>query len=110
MLAVALSTDDQGVSRSSLAGEYARAVTDQHLDYLQLKAMSRNSLEHAFIQGASLWVSLATLEPVAACAPTATTAVGEAPSAGCQQFLTANERAAAQWELERRFRVFESMQ
>src|SRR5262245_3403540 len=32
-VAVALATDDQGVSRSSLAGEYARAVHDQKLGY-----------------------------------------------------------------------------
>ena len=28
---VALATDDQGVSRSSMAGEYMRAALDQHL-------------------------------------------------------------------------------
>jgi adenosine deaminase len=33
---VALATDDEGVSRSSMAGEYVRAVTDQKLGYLDL--------------------------------------------------------------------------
>ncbi len=108
---VAFATDDQGVSRSSMAGEYARAVLDQHFDYLQLKTTARNSLEHAFLPGPSLWTSFATVQPVAACAPTATMAVGdETPSTECQAFLATSERAQAQWELERRFRRFESMQ
>ena len=32
----------------------------------------------------------------------------EKPSAACDKFLEANQKAAAQYELERRFRVFES--
>jgi adenosine deaminase len=45
---VALATDDQGVSRSSLGGEMLRAAQDQKLGYLQLKALARASLDHAF--------------------------------------------------------------
>jgi adenosine deaminase len=29
------------------------------------------------------------------------------PSAACKAFLDGSQKAAAQWELERRFRVFE---
>lgn len=47
---VALATDDEGVSRSEISREYLRAVEDQKLDYLQLKAMARTSLEYAFIE------------------------------------------------------------
>jgi adenosine deaminase len=107
---VALATDDQGVSRSSLAGEYARAVMDQRLDYRQLKMMARNSLEHAFLPGASLWSSVVMAQPVAACAPTATMGVGDVPGGECATFLMSSERARTQWELEQRFRVFESQQ
>ena len=104
---VALATDDQGVSRSSMAGEYRRAALDQHLDYRQLKTMARDSLEHAFVPGPSLWTAVASAQPIAACAPTATTAVGGVASAACQQFLDDSERATLQWELERRFLRFE---
>ncbi|HVK73844.1 MAG TPA: hypothetical protein VM734_11020 [Kofleriaceae bacterium] len=107
---VALATDDQGVSRSSLAGEYARAVRDQGLRYRQLKAMARASLEHAFLPGASLWTSAARAEPVAACAATDTMAVGDPPGPACAEHLAASERARLQWELERRFLVFERAQ
>jgi hypothetical protein len=30
------------------------------------------------------------------------------PSAGCASFLAASEKAAQQWELERRFQTFEA--
>lgn len=104
---VALATDDQGVSRSSLAGEYARAVRDQGIEYRQLKAMARASLEHAFLPGASLWVDLGRREPVAVCAPTERAGLGESPGEACADFLRGSERAQLQWELEGRFRTFE---
>jgi hypothetical protein len=105
---VALATDDQGVSRSSMAGEYVKAALDQHLSYRQLKTISRNSLEHAFLPGASLWTAVATAQPVADCAATATMGIGDPASPTCQAFLDTSERARIQWELEHRFRVFES--
>ncbi len=105
---VALATDDQGVSRSSLAGEYRRAALDQHLGYRQLKTMARDSLQHAFLPGAPLWASVATVTPAAACAGGAP--IGTAPSAACQQLLADSERARLQWKLEQRFLAFEAAQ
>ena len=110
LVPVALATDDQGVSRSSLAGEYLRAATDQSLTYRQLKAMARTSLEHAFLPGDSLWISLADVQPASVCAATATMGLGDPPNPGCQGFLDGSERARMQWELEHRFRLFESQQ
>jgi hypothetical protein len=107
---VALATDDQGVSRSSLAGEYLRAARDQLLSYRQLKALARNSLQHAFLPGASLWTAAATATPVADCAPSDTAAVGGTPDAACAAFLAASERARMQWKLEERFLTFERAQ
>ena len=104
---VALSTDDQGVSRIDLTHEYVRAAMDFHLGYPELKQMARTSLEHAFLEGGSLWRSPDVFtDPVAACGSHA--ALGTSPSSSCQTFLTANPRAAEQWELERRFKAFES--
>ncbi len=51
----ALSTDDEGVSRIDLTHEYARAVDEQNLTYLDLKQSARTSLEHAFLHGQSLY-------------------------------------------------------
>jgi adenosine deaminase len=106
---VALATDDQGVSRSSLAGEYQRAALDQHLDYRALKKLARTSLEHAFLPGDSVWTALGTTT-VTACVPTATMGVGGTPNQTCAAYLATSERATAQWELERRFLAFESQQ
>src|SRR6266702_33859 len=52
---VALSTDDEGVSRITLTHEYVRAALEYGLGYLDLKDMARTSLEHSFIAGESLW-------------------------------------------------------
>jgi adenosine deaminase len=107
---VTLATDDQGVSRSSMAGEYARAALDQHLSYRQLKTIARQSLEHAFLPGASLWTSVTDGQPVADCAATATMGIGDPASPGCQAVLDASARATMQWQLEHNFLTFESAQ
>lgn len=106
----ALATDDQGVSRSSLAGEYIRAALDQTLSYRQLKAMARSSLEHAFIPGESLWSDLDDVNAVSECEPTVAMGLGDPPHSFCEAYLERNARARMQWELERRFRQFESQQ
>lgn len=107
---VALATDDQGVSRSSMAGEYKRAVLDQHLGYRDLKKLARNSLEYAFLPGASLWSSTAPYTPVAACAATATMGIGDPPNGDCSAYLATSERATIQWALEHNFLAFEKQQ
>ena len=45
---VALATDDEGVSVSDMTLEYTRAVSDQHLGYVALKTMARNSIAYSF--------------------------------------------------------------
>lgn len=109
---VALATDDPGVSRSSLAGEYGKAAVEQELSYRQLKRMARDSLVYSFLQGESLFVSTAVDGPTlnAACADAETTAAGDVASPGCQAFLDGNPKAKLQWALESRFRAFESKQ
>src|SRR5260370_41193360 len=54
---VALSTDDQGVSRIDLTHEYVRAANDYHLSYAELKQLARTGMEHNFLPGESLWAS-----------------------------------------------------
>ena len=104
---VALSTDDEGVSRIDLTHEYVKGAEDQNLTYLDLKNMARTSLEHAFLHGESLWAAPDDFaHRKAACATpiTATTT----PTTSCAKLLQGSERASEQWELERRFAVFES--
>jgi adenosine deaminase len=104
---VALSSDDEGVSRIDLTHEYVRAVETYGLHYADLKQMVRTGLEHGFLPGASLWREPdAFSHPVAACAHDVLG--GEKPSASCEDFLKSSGKAQEQWELERRFREFES--
>ncbi|MDP2959314.1 MAG: hypothetical protein Q8N53_23035 [Longimicrobiales bacterium] len=101
---VALSTDDEGVSRSEMTLEYRKAVEQQGVDYLTLKAMARNSLEYAFVEGASLWRDHDALTPVEACAP----ASGGLEGSSCRAFTAANEKARLEASLEVDLGVFEA--
>jgi adenosine deaminase len=97
---VALATDDEGVSRSDMTHEYLRAVEEYAISYKDLKRMARNSLEHSFLPGESLWSDTKSFRVVSACA-------GMKPSAACQKFLDGSERAKVQWKLEGEFGKFE---
>jgi len=100
-----LSTDDEGVSRIDLTHEYVKAVEEQNLTYADLKASARNSLEYSFLHGESLYPHPRDYaHRAAACAAPITAN----PSSACAAFLSANEKAAQQYELERRFGVFEA--
>ena len=104
---VALSTDDEGVSRIEITHEYVRAALDYHLTYHDLKQIARTGMEHDFLPGDSLWAAPDVFTNPAA--PCKGEAIGQENSApGCKAFLDSSEKAAAQWELERRFRVFEA--
>jgi len=103
---VAISTDDEGVARSDMTHEYLRAVESYHLPYTVLKRMTRQSVEHSFLPGQSLWAETkSTFRPVAPCA--SDKAGTGKPSGACATFLVANERAREQWKLEAAFADFE---
>jgi hypothetical protein len=104
----ALSTDDEGVERIDLTHEYVRAAREYSLSYADLKNLSRNSLEYAFLPGASLWRDAGSFAPIAACA--GGTLGARTPAAECQAFLTGSEKARLQWTLEAEFTRFESEQ
>jgi adenosine deaminase len=104
---VALSTDDEGVSRIDITREYVRAANDYHLTYADMKTLARTGMEHNFLPGASLWAKPDVFS--AAAEPCKEDALGaKNPSARCKAFLDGSEKAAAQWELERRFKAFEA--
>ena len=103
---VALSTDDEGVARSDMTREYLRAEQSYALPYTDLKRMARQSLEHSFLPGKSLWAETkVTFRAVGPCVRDV--AVADKVSAGCARFLVGNERAREQWKLEGEFAKFE---
>jgi adenosine deaminase len=96
---VALSTDDEGVSRIDLTHEYVRAAEEFGLSYFTLKQMARNSLTYSFLPGDSLWTSATCQDQALG---------GDHPSPACRHLLDSSTKAAAQWELERRLHAFEA--
>jgi len=104
---IALSTDDEGVSRIDLTHEYTRAALEFNLTYLDLKNIARTSLEHSFLGGPSLWQqpdSFTHTVPACAAQPLG----GLTPTAVCARFLKLSDKASQQWELEHRSANFES--
>ena len=104
---VALSTDDEGVSRIDLTHEYVRAAIDYGLTYRDLKQLARTGMEHDFLPGESLWARPDDFR-TAAGGCRGETLGGYTPSNECKKLLDGSEKAAAQWELERRFSQFEA--
>jgi adenosine deaminase len=104
---VALSTDDEGVSRIDLTHEFQRAVETYNLNYSDLKTLARTGIEHSFLPGQSLWREKDDFSrPVAACASDKPRTAQK--SAACAEFLKSNQKAAEQWKLEERFAEFEA--
>lgn len=99
----ALSTDDEGVSRSEMTLEWMRAVLDQGVDYPTLVGMARNSLEYAFVEGASAWADPDGWTPVEDCSP----ASGGWRGAACERFAEGSAKAALQRRLELALAAFE---
>ncbi|WP_263374399.1 adenosine deaminase family protein [Granulicella aggregans] len=104
---VALSTDDEGVSRIDMTHEYTRAAMEYGLSYTELKTMVRTGLEHSFLAGDSLWQQNDRFTAVvAACAGQPIGA--DEPKGKCGEFLKNSDKASQQWQLEHRFHIFES--
>jgi adenosine deaminase len=100
---IALSTDDEGVSRIDLTHEYERAVEDFNFNYSDLKRSARTSIEHSFLPGADLWAKQDKFKVfVDACS--------DESSRSCADFLKGSEKARQEMELERRFGAFEADQ
>jgi adenosine deaminase len=104
---VALSTDDEGVSRIDLTHEYIRAAQEYNLSYADLKQMARTGVAHTFLPGNDLWQQPDNFSAtVSACA--ADKPVSNNLSAKCADFLKRSQHATQEWQLERRFRAFEA--
>lgn len=104
---VALSTDDEGVSRIDITNEYVSAALQYHLTYAEMKTLARTGMEHNFLPGGSLWAQPDVFTtPVPACSGDALGVLK--PSARCKAFLDGSQKASAQWEQARRFKAFEA--
>jgi len=102
---IVLSTDDEGVLRSDLTGEYLRAATEHGLGYRALKDIARASLEYSFLPGDSLWGD-GGIGGETVCSPFST--ADAEPMQACRNLIAGSEKASEQWRLERAFADFES--
>jgi hypothetical protein len=103
---LAIATDDEGIVRSQLTWYFRRAVEGYGADYNGLKQMIRNSLDHAFLPGASLWVAPEKFAMVESCA--GENLNPEPVSAVCRSYLESSERARLEWKEEVEFSRFEA--
>ena len=103
---MALSTDDEGVSRSNLTNEYRQLVIDHNASYEMIKTFVRNSITYSFLPGKSLWQDYQYKTIVPECKNDKLTS--QHLSTTCKVFLKASEKAQMQWELEKRFVKFEN--
>lgn len=101
---VALSTDDSGITRSELSGDYAAAVRNG-ATYADLKTAARNGLAFSFLAGEGLWQDPNIYaRPAAACAGQIGT---ETPKGACADLVARSDKAREQWRHEHLLQVFE---
>lgn len=96
---IVLSTDDEGILRTDLTRQYVDAVLNHGINYPTLKMINRNALTYSFLPGKSLWADAAKDEPVSACK--------DLNSPSCLQFVSENEKAQLQRQLEKKLAAFE---
>ena len=103
---ISLATDDEAIVRSDLTEYFRTAAVDFAVPYPTLKTFARNSLEYAFVGGASLWAAPDYKSFVPECANESAKAVPA--SAACKDYLAANEKARLEWAEEVEFGRFET--
>lgn len=103
---VALSTDDEGVLRTSLTEEYIKATLNYHFSYSTIKNLVRNSIYYSFLPGDNLWVDDHYCQKTLPCRNDSFNADFISPA--CQGFLASSEKAQLQWKLEQQFLKFEA--
>lgn len=101
-----LSTDDAGLLRIDLSGEYARAA-EEGASYADLKRSARNAIAFSFLAGEGLWRDPGTYAwPAAACAGQIGAA---APRPGpCADLVATSDKAREQWRHEHLLAQFEA--
>jgi adenosine deaminase len=98
-----ISTDDEGIERIDRTHELQRAVSEFGLSWPALVGLERNTLEYAFVAGASLWADPVAWRKVAACDAD----VARSPLPACAAFLATSQKAQLQWDLERDLAAFD---
>ncbi len=96
---IVISTDDAGISETSLTQEFFKATERYHLAYKTIKQINRNALTYSFLPGKSLWLNASKPIIVPDCL--------DKKSQTCQQFIAKSQKAHLQWMLENELDAFE---
>ncbi len=97
---VVLSTDDEGILRTSLTQQYVDAVQKYALDYATIKTINRNALTYSFLPGNSIWRDPRLGIKISACQ--------NLQDASCKKFIQSSHKAQLQWQLEQQLMEFEN--
>lgn len=101
---VAFSTDDEGVSHADYTDEWIYGFMQYRLSGNDLQQLARQSIEHSFMAGASLWSDLASGQVVSQCTNFPLGLFN--PPEPCKSFLGGSAKASAQWDLETRLSMY----
>lgn len=102
---VVLSTDDSGITRSELTGDYALTVRNG-ATYADLKTAARNGIAFSFLSGEGLWRDPNTYRRPA---PVCVGQIGrEIPKGACAALIAASDKAREQWRHEFLLGAFEA--
>ena len=104
-VAVAFSTDDEGVSHTDFTSEWLYAAGQYHLSYPEAVRLARASLEYSFLPGRSLWQAAPATRVVSQCR--GETLGSASPGEPCSSFISANAKAGAQWRYEGKLAEFD---
>ena len=102
---VSLSTDDPGITRTTLSEEYALAAS-YGASYTDLVTSARNAIAFSFLAGEGLWTDPDVYRaPAAACAGQ----IGrDTPAGACAALIAASDKAREQWRYEALLKAFEA--
>lgn len=103
---VAFSTDDEGVSHADYTDEWIYGYLQYGLTGNDLQQLARQSIEHSFMAGASLWSDPVQGKVVSQCTNFPLGLFN--PPEPCKSFLGGSAKASAQWDLEGRLSMYMS--
>jgi adenosine deaminase len=105
-VAVALATDDAGVSYSDFTSAWIYAVSQYRVTFAEAVRMARASLQYSFLPGDPLWQDIGSAKAVSQCA--GETVGSAAPGEPCKTFIAKSAKARMQWRYEGQLSRFDS--
>lgn len=99
-ISIVLSTDDPGITRTTISDEYLTLLNNYNISYFIMKSIIRNSLEYSFLPGRSLFSRYRpySIPVLIKYCENIINPFSVTPS--CKEYLKQNTKAKLQFELE----------